>query len=217
MDSGLKIYIGNVGKLEYIDICKQNKYGICYLANHWSYPKPGVSWFLDNGAFHSWKNGKHFDEKAFLDTLNKLERCCSKPDFIVCPDIVAAGKNSLEFSLKWINIIPAYYPVYLAVQDGMEPKDLQEVIRIFDGVFIGGSKEWKWKTLDRWVLFAHENGIPCHVGRVSNLRSLLIAQNAGANSIDSSTFVQTNNNQKFGQYGGFKKLQAFKKQTILCC
>lgn len=213
----MKIYLGNVGKLKYIDICKNNGYGICYLANHWMYPKEGISWFLDNGAFHAWKNGKPFDEKAFLDTLNKLERCCSRPDFIVCPDIVAAGKKSLDFSLKWLERIPADYPVYLAVQDGMEPEDLEEVVSLFDGVFIGGSITWKWKTLDSWVQFAHENGIPCHVGRVGTIKRILQTRNAKADSIDSSTFVQTNRFQKLGQFEGFKKLETYKKQTVLHC
>ena len=211
----MKIYLGNVGKLSYIDICRTEGYGICYLANHWSYPKAGVSWFLDNGAFHCWKNEKPFDSKAFRESLWKVEKSCSYPDFIVCPDIVAGGLNSLSFSLRWLQEIPAGLPVYIAVQDGMKPDDIKRYISLFDGVFVGGTTGWKWRHLLEWVDFAHSNGLPCHVGRAGKYRDMLSARTYGVDSIDSSTVPQANRNGPFKQYDGFRRLDAVMKQSVL--
>lgn len=210
----MKIYLGNVGKLQYIDVCRQNDYGICYLANHWSYPKEGISWFLDNGAFHSWKNDEPFDSAGFRDALWKVEKSCSSPDFIVTPDIVAGGLESLQFSLEWLQEIPAGIPAYLAVQDGMKPEDL-DIINQFDGVFVGGTPGWKWCTLTEWVNFAHNEGLPCHVGRVGKFRDILRARTAGVDSIDSSTITQANKNGVFGQWDGFRRLEAVECQSTL--
>lgn len=211
----MKIYAGNVGKLEYQEYCRKMNIGNCLLANHWQYPKEGIRWFLDNGAFHSWKNGKPFDADAFRNTLWKLEKCISTPDFIVCPDIVCGGVESLRFSEKWLSEIPGGYPVYLAVQDGMSFDFVDEYIGLFDGVFVGGSVSWKWENLESWVGFAHARGMHCHVGRVGKFRDIIRTKNAGADSIDSSTITQANRTGLYGKWSGFRRIEACEKQSVL--
>lgn len=211
----MMVYAGNVGKLEYQDICRREGIGNCLLANHWQYPKEGIRWFLDNGAFHSWKNGKSFDGDAFRTILWKIEKCISRPDFIVCPDIVQGGLNSLNFSVQWLHEIPEGNPVYLAVQDGMIPGAVDKYISLFDGVFVGGSPDWKWKNLDMWVEFAHDRKLPAHVGRAGKFKDILMAKHAGADSIDSSTITQANRAGTFGQFDGFRRVDAANKQTFL--
>ena len=211
----MKIYIGNVGKLAYLEIAEEKGYGLCLVANAWRYPKPELHWFLDNGAYSAYRQGKQFPTKQFIAALEKIERCCSIPDFVVVPDIVAGGKKSLQFSRDWINSIPAGYPVYLAVQDGMNTEDIIRDLDLYDGLFVGGTLKWKLSTMSQSIKLSHSVGLKCHVGRIGTFRRLLMAKNAGADSIDSSTFVQADRSQRFGQMTGFKKLEAFEKQSTL--
>lgn len=211
----MKIYLGNVGKLDYIRLCRENNYGICYIASDWRYPKPGIFWFLDNGAFSYWKKGIKFDERKFLEALWKIESCNSLPDFIVTPDIVAGGLASLDYSLQWLDAIPSHHPVYLAVQDGMIQEDIEDHIPLFDGLFLGGTPDWKWQTAGAWVNYAHSQGKPCHIGQVGKYRYILRARALGADSVDSSTIAQADNSGPYGQYKGFRRLEAVKKQATL--
>lgn len=58
----MKIYLGNTGTLRHIELVKNTPHlGICYLANAWRYPKDGVDWFLDNGAYSCWVNSLPFN------------------------------------------------------------------------------------------------------------------------------------------------------------
>jgi hypothetical protein len=91
----------------------------------------------------------------------------------------------------------------------------EEYISRFDGVFVGGTPAWKWRTLDRWIEFAHDRGLPCHVGRVGKFRDIIRAREAGADSIDSSTIPQANKQGVYGQYAGFKRLEAVRAQAVL--
>ena len=202
-----------MGKLAYIEIARQNGYGVCLVANQWRYPKPGIDYFLDNGAYSCWTQNLPFDNKKFCQSLDKLESVNRGPDFIVCPDIVAEGYRSLDFSLSWLNRIPAAYNVYLAVQDGMEAGVIADHLSLFDGVFVGGTIEWKLSTMGDWADLAHSHDLKCHVGRIGTFRRLLMAKACGVDSIDSSTFVQKDKTGKYGQYAGFMKLRAFENQT----
>lgn len=211
----MKVYAGGVGKLAYIDHMLQNRIGMCIPANQWRYPKRRMPWFLDNGAYSAFTQGTEFDSRKFLAALEKIESCWQGPDFIVCPDIVAAGMKSLHFSLSWLDKLPAGYPVYLAVQDGMNPHDLKDCIELFEGIFVGGTLEWKFTTMKMWVEFAHYHGIPCHVGRVGRFRWLVQARESEVDSVDSSTFSQKDNTGPFGQWGGFRRIEAFERQAVL--
>lgn len=186
----MKIYIGNSGARKVIELAKKHGWGRVHVSNAWRNPEKGLSWFLDNGAYSCWINKKTFDDKSFEDSLIKIERSTNKPDFIVVPDIVADGMKSLFFSLKWIHKIPAGIPAYLAVQDGMNTRDVLEYIDLFDGIFVGGSLEWKMKTAKTWCDVAHSQDKKCHIGKVGTFRRLVWAKNIGADSVDSSTFVQ---------------------------
>lgn len=205
----MKIYLGNNGKLKTFELMKRNGWGNVHLANHWQYPKEGIDWILDNGAYHYWISKKQFDTNKFLDALDKIEYSVSRPDFIIVPDIVAGGYHSLNFSLDWLHEIPGTYNCYLAVQDGMEPTIISKHIGCFDGLFVGGTIEWKLNTAASWVQLAHLNNLKCHIGKVGTFKRLVWAKNIGADSIDSSTFVQA----KPGT--GFKRIKSALSQTSL--
>ncbi len=186
----MKIYIGNTGSRKVISIMKIKGWGRVHVANDWRYPEPGLDWILDNGAFSYWKNNLSFDEKRFEESLIKTELKGIMPDFIIVPDLVAQGYLSLDFSLKWLNRIPANYNCFLAVQDGMEISVIDDIINLFDGIFVGGSLEWKLKSSSEWIKLAHNHKKPCHIGRIGTFKRLVWAKSIGADSIDSSTFVQ---------------------------
>ena len=186
----MKIYIGNAGKRQHIQMMKENGWGRVHLANAWRNPENGLDWMLDNGAYSCWINNLPFDGDKFIESFDKIEIARLYPDFVVVPDIVAGGYDSLHFSLKWLNRIPVNYNCYLAVQDGMKPDVIIDYCSLFDGLFVGGTLDWKLKSSSEWVQLSHENNIKCHIGKVGTFRRLIWAKNIGADSIDSSTFAQ---------------------------
>lgn len=205
----MMIYLGNNGTLSTFELMKANGWGNVLLANRWRYPKPGIKWFLDNGAYSCYVNNTDFDDRAFFGVFDKIEYSCSYPDFVVVPDIVAGGYESLRFSLEWLPIIPGGYNCYLAVQDDMELDVIEKYIGLFDGLFVGGSLKWKMRTSENWIKLAHQHGLKCHIGKVGTFKRLVWAKKIGADSIDSSTFVQA----RAGS--GFKRIEAAKLQTAL--
>lgn len=62
----------------------------------------------------------------------------------------------------------------------------RRALDVVDGVFVGGSMAWKLATAPRWTKFAHERGMPCHVGRVGTAKRVRWAARIGVDSIDSS-------------------------------
>ena len=130
-------------------------------------------------------------EKVFLDTLEASYTAGLKLDFIVCPDIVAGGEESLGFSVKWATGRLLGTPrLALVVQDGMTEQMVDAyVLSLFTHIFIGGTVEWKWKTADSWVKFAHKNNKKCHIGQVGRLQYLKFAEHIQTDSVDSTSFA----------------------------
>lgn len=146
---------------------------------------------LDNGAFGAWRRNRPFDEFGFLKALHYMMDMNVNPEFIVAPDIVSRGTQSLAFSRRWAERLTYPTSLALAVQDGMTPETVAPAMDEFGwGIFIGGSVDWKWATLDAWIEFARSLGKKCHVGRCGELEQLLLAHERGATSADSSSFVR---------------------------
>jgi len=145
---------------------------------------------LDNGAFSCWLRGYPFMADCFERAVHKAYESGLKLNFLVCPDIVGGGKKSLDFSMEWATGKLRTAPrLALAVQDGMEPKDISHYHRKhFTHIFVGGTKKWKWDTAEEWCSFAHEHGKECHIGRVGSLDLLRAAERFGADSTDSTVF-----------------------------
>lgn len=122
---------------------------------------------VDNGAFYCWTRKRSWDEAKFLKMLDRVETFDRRPDFGCCPDIVAGGLRSLEFSMSWVDRLPRSYGWYLAVQNGMTAADVLPVLGRFAGIFVGGTGDWKMQTLGAWSRLAKENGKKVHAGRVN--------------------------------------------------
>jgi hypothetical protein len=149
-------------------------------------PYPGEIWGFDNGAWLYFKRGIPFDEHGYSARLERAMQAEVKPLFSVIPDIVQGGMESLAFSLKWWERI-ADYPTdwYLAVQDGMEPEIVREVLPLFAGLFMGGSNDFKLQA-GFWCDMAHAAGKQFHYGRCGTLKKLAQAVEIGADSLDSA-------------------------------
>jgi hypothetical protein len=144
-------------------------------------------WAYDNGAYEDWRAKRPFDRRQFLRDLRSIAAGGPQPDFVVLPDRVAAGLQSLQLSMRWLRRLRRKgldrWPLYLAVQNGMAADDIpwSEVA----GVFIGGTNDWKASTAATWVAAAHQHGLPCHYARCGTGRKVDHAKGIKADSLDS--------------------------------
>ena len=156
---------------------------------------------LDNGAFSAYANRTPWDEDRFYIMVHQIEERGVSPAFVVLPDIVAGGLRSLIRSTEHIEKLPETWKRYLPVQDGMGEYDLiPSIIDRIDGVFVGGSTAWKWRTAKGWCEFAHLMGLDCHIGRVNTERQILAARHAGADSVDGSTASRHHSVERLMQF-----------------
>jgi len=144
----------------------------------------GFSYALDNGAWSAHQKGEPFDEAAFVTAVELLGR---DADFIIVPDIVAGGARSLEFSLTWLPRLEGIAPLLLAVQDGMMAAEIEPLVGDHLGLFVGGTTQWKERSLPEWGCVAHRSGAWLHVGRVNSARRIALCAAAGADSFDGSS------------------------------
>jgi hypothetical protein len=165
----------------------------------------GLPLCLDNGAFGCWLRGFPFMADAFRKTLSNCYASGLTLNFLVCPDLVARGRDSLRFSMSWANgELLSCGRLALPVQDGMTTKmvALEYPERRFATIFVGGTKGWKWDTAHEWVSFAHERGMKCHIGRCGTLDRLKYAYQIGADSVDSTNFVRNKSWDVVREYMG---------------
>ena len=177
-------FFGETGTTYFVDRMKQHGIG-----RIWSTKKPclypGERWAFDNGAWSAYTSGTAFDDSAFNRRVAVACNLESDPYMAVCPDIVAGGLKSLDFSMAWIDRLPDRWPWYLAVQDGMKVENVAPIIDRFDGVFIGGTIQFKASSA-MWKAF----NVPVHYGRCGTRKRLRHAIEIGADSFDSSTPIQ---------------------------
>ena len=163
------------------------------IADHWTDPRDYPFFAIDNGCYSAYARGVRWDPAPFLHSLHKAQELGLRPEFAVLPDIVAGGQASIARSRRWNYALSAEYPeipFYIAVQDGVTP-DMVPDIGIA-GIFVGGTKTWKLATMAAWEEYAHRRGMGIHVGRMGSLDDILAAHGIGADSIDSTTWVQRN-------------------------
>jgi len=203
-----KIYQGNGCSIKERLYCKKNDIGVMISPGGCTAPQNFNYYAIDNGAYSAWVNNFDWDAEGFKSYLRKLLKKKS-PDFVVVPDKVAKGLESLSFSIVWSSILKDLYPdlnQYLAVQDGMTIADVSPYVQNFGGIFVGGSLNWKIKTAEQWANLAHKHQLFCHVGRVGTWNRIVWAMRIGADSIDSSSWPQNNS---------WHHIENAKKQKIL--
>jgi len=180
------VYVGQTRAKKLIARLAELGFGEMTVRGEW--PPRRHPWALDNGAFRDWKAGTEFDFEAWEKALDIAATHHCKPDFIVAPDcpgqaamsILRSRNTAYKIKQRWAFPQP---PVYLAVQDGMDYRVVRE--SEFDGIFVGGTLEWKLETAAQWVGAAHAMDKPCHVGRVGTQDRVRWCRQIGADSIDS--------------------------------
>jgi hypothetical protein len=146
---------------------------------------PGEPWGFDNGAFRDWRDGVPFDESAYAGRLDRA-RGAGIPYLAILPDIVGGGAASLAMSVRWlVKESDADWPWYLAVQDGMEPDDVEPFVDRLAGIFLGGTSRFKAQA-GKWCEWAHEHGLRFHYGRAGTPLKVAHAMEIGADSLDSA-------------------------------
>lgn len=145
----------------------------------------GFPYALDNGAWSAFQQGRPFDEHAFDKALRKMG---AGADWTVLPDIVAGGHPSLDLSLKWMRRVLDETPrALLAVQNGIEPEDVRDLLGPRVGLFVGGDTTWKLATMGQWCELARRRGCWVHIGRVNTAKRIHHCSGAGATSIDGTS------------------------------
>ena len=165
-------------------------------------------WGLDNQAFTAWNAaGQPFgltlddwcilwDADAYRKRLEEAKLACCEPYICVAPDIPASG-YSLEWTIDWMSELPRDWPWYLALQDGMLYRDVEKVLHLFSGLFLGGSDAFKRQAYS-WCQFAHRNEKKFHYARAGTPTKLKHAMKIGADSLDSSYPLWTK--QRFSDF-----------------
>jgi hypothetical protein len=149
----------------------------------------GFPYAIDNGAWSAW-NAKprraRLDLHLFIGIVLALG---ADADWVVCPDIVGGGQESLRLSLRWLPWVLKHAPAaVIAVQEGISDSDIAPHLGPRVGVFVGGaSDEWKERSVGRWAALARAHGARCHVGRVNTQRRIAICGAAGATSFDGTS------------------------------
>lgn len=144
----------------------------------------GFPYALDNGAWTAHQRGEAFDEPAFVHAYDLFG---ADADWVVAPDIVAGGVDSLRFSERWLPRLTGARLVLIAVQDGMAAEDVAPLLGKRCGIFVGGTTEWKERTAVAWGELARKRGAYLHVGRVNSARRISICHEAQADSFDGTS------------------------------
>ena len=150
----------------------------------------GFRYSIDNGAWTSFQKNEPFDDGSFLKVLEKLGEGA---DWITVPDVVGVASASLEMTERWLPRLEQYERLLVCVQDGMTEQDVAPWLGRSCGVFLGGSTEWKLKTMRAWGDVAARRGCHYHVARVNSARRIFMARESGAHSIDGSSASRFSN------------------------
>jgi len=146
----------------------------------WKDPRPYLPYALDNDAYTAWTQRKPWDEAAWLTMLKKARKAVRQPLWCLVPDVVADRTATLENWKRYVGVVLDFgFEPAFAAQDGMTASDIPEESKV---VFIGGTTEWKWKSLATWAA----TGRRIHVGRVNEVNRLNSCQRLKVESVDGS-------------------------------
>lgn len=139
---------------------------------HW------MPYALDNDAFSAWTNKTPWSVVEWIALLEWAKASGLKPLWTLVPDVVADRDATLERWKQFAPIAASYgWPLAFAVQDGMTVHD---VPKDADVVFVGGTNEFKWGTVQMWAWYFPR----VHVGRVNSISRLWQCEDLGVESVD---------------------------------
>lgn len=144
----------------------------------------GMPYAIDNGAWGCHQRGESFNSLAFCELVTSHGRGA---DWIVVPDIVEGGIESLRFTAEWLPRLEGIAPLLVAIQDGYTREDVEPWLGPTVGLFLGGSTAYKEQMMPFWGRIAKETGCYYHVARVNSKRRVKLCAMAGADSIDGTS------------------------------
>jgi len=177
-------YVSRTGTKRNLDAMRSAGFRVL-ISRTGAWRSEGFRYCLDSGAWTDFQMGRPFDEDQYERMIAALG---ADADFVVLPDKVAAGRQSLEMSVRWMNRVRSINDlVLIPVQDGMEHDDLAPLMSQSVGIFLGGSDPWKLATMKPWGDFCRARGVHYHVARVNTLVRFGMAAGAFATSADGSS------------------------------
>lgn len=160
-----------------------------------------IPYALDNGAFGA---GSSWTPGPWVELLRWSAESKIRPLWALVPDIVGDRGGTLERWHKYYPIVEEIgWDTAFAVQDGMTADDVPEEANV---VFVGGSTEFKWSTVEYWC--KHFGRI--HVGRVNSGARLWQCHKLGVESCDGTGWMRGDDKQ-FGDL--FSYLRLSQQQT----
>jgi hypothetical protein len=143
-----------------------------------------ISYALDNGAYGAHLKKQPFDVAAWRSLLDWAKLSGRAPLWALVPDVVGDRLATLAAWDEYSPVLRSYgWPLAFAVQDGMTYSDVPRDASV---VFVGGSTDWKWKTMADWCAAFPR----VHVGRVNTYRRLWDCHDAGAESCDGTGWMR---------------------------
>lgn len=160
--------------------------------------RPDLLWpyAIDNGVYAAYVANRRWEYRAFAVGVRRLvqrgRQCMHPPRWIAVPDVVTNRERTLRRWQHWYPfLMPLGISLAFVVQDGMTPQDVPYEAMV---VFVGGSTQWKERTLGMWC-----DSFPrVHVGRVNGYRMLRACADAGAESCDGSGWLRGDQKQLAG-------------------
>lgn len=155
--------------------------------------RPWMPYALDNDAFAAFSSGRDWSESEWLEMLKWARSSGIKPLWSLIPDVVANKQATLAKWDRYASTVDRFgFLKAFAVQDGMKLSDVPREAAV---VFVGGTTEWKWRTLPMWA-----NSFPrVHVGRVNELRRLWTCEDLGVESVDGSGWFRATQDGRKGR------------------
>lgn len=178
----LVMVANNTGiKVGYLAGKFEGKIGHLYSPGAQRGPEDFIPYSLDNGAFG---HDDDWQETAWFELMDWALLSGQNPLWCLVPDVVGDRIRTLR---RWEMYFPRAekygWPLAFAVQDGMSPEDVPGSA---DVIFVGGTTEWKWKTMPMWC-----REFPrVHIGRVNTYRRLWDCHDAGAESVDGTGWMR---------------------------
>jgi hypothetical protein len=164
---------------------RANNWGLLLTPDRPEFLKGFSAIAIDNGAWGAYQRKEEWTPDRFCQLVEQYGR---KASWVVAPDIVCGGVDSLARSLQWVPwLLDRCQRVLIAVQNGMTDADLRPHVGPRIGLFVGGDSEWKEGSLPVWGRLARESGCYLHVGRVNSARRIRLCAMSGADSVDGTS------------------------------
>ena len=163
---------------------------------------------LDNGAYNDFLKDTEFNGDRFIEMCKYLG---NGADWIVIPDIVGDGIETLKKAPKWIKKLRSLNlntMLLIVWQDGITREDLVPFVKDGIGVFVGGTDK-KMEAIPMVSELCREYGVWCHVGRVNTMQRVQYCKRYKVKSVDGSGFSRFLPSHK-----QFIKLVEYKEKQI---